>query len=132
MTGNMTYADGHSCQYSGSAYISSPDTSGNSQNIWQCVAITPQTDYNFDVQQATLSGAYAFCDVDLYAGPGCTGGLTADVAEKMWLNVAWSYGTFPAMFNSGFNTSAKVYCFVQMGGSFFFDDIYVTPQPGMY
>jgi hypothetical protein len=132
MTGNMTYADGHSCAYSGAAYVSNPDMSNNSQNIWQCVAITPMTDYNFAVQQATLSGAFTHCDVDLYAGPGCTGGNPNNVADVQWINVGWSTNMYPTMFNSSFDVSAKIYCYVEPGGSFFFDYVYLTPAPGMY
>jgi hypothetical protein len=132
VTGNGTAADGQSCDYSGAAYIAGSDPASNSQNIWQCVAIKTQTDYNFGVQQATLTGAYAHCALDLYPGPGCTGGNPNNVADIQWLNVAWSLGTYPTMFNSGFDVSAKVYCYVEMGGAFFFDNIYITPQPGMY
>jgi hypothetical protein len=130
LTANGSYADANACSFSGSAYISEQD-SGDSQLIWQCVNVVPQTDYNFGVQIATLSGAYAFCDADLYAGPGCTGG-TSNAADYEWLNVAWSSGTFPTMFNTGFSTTVKISCHVEMGGSFFFDDIYLTPAPGLY
>ncbi|HTA88436.1 MAG TPA: hypothetical protein VK745_02630 [Polyangiaceae bacterium] len=130
LTPNGSYADANACAFSGSAYISEPD-SGDSQLIWQCVNVVPQTDYNFGVQIATLSGAYAFCDADLYAGPSCTGG-TSNAADYEWLNVAWSSGTFPTTFNTGFNSTVKISCHVEMGGSFFFDDIYLTPAPGMY
>lgn len=132
MTGNQTYADGHDCPYSGAAYISNPSADQNSQPLWQCVALKTQTDYNFDVQQATLSGAFTHCTLDMYQGPGCTGGNPNNVADASWINVAWSSGDYPTMFNSSFYVSAKISCYVEPGGSFFFDNIYITPSPGKY
>lgn len=132
MTGNQTYADGHDCPYSGAAYVSNPSADQNSQLIWQCVAIKAQTDYNFGVQQATLSGAYTHCTIDTYAGPGCTGGNPNNLGDSEWINVAWSSGDYPTMFNSGFYVSAKIACYVEPGGSFFFDNVYLTPSPGKY
>ena len=83
------------------------------------------------MQIATLAGAYAFCDADLYQGPSCTGS-TVNAAEYQWLNVNWEITSSPTTFNTGFNATVKVSCHVEMGGAFFFDDIYVTPAPGMY
>jgi hypothetical protein len=131
MTGNMTYADGHTCAYSGAAYISNPDPNNNSQRIWQCAAISTQTDYNFAVQQATLSGAYTHCVLDLYAGPGCTGGFNT-AADSEWINVGWSTNMYPTLVNSSFAVSAKVSCYVEPNGSFFVDNVYLTPAPGQY
>ncbi len=130
LDGNGSYSDADACPYSGSAYIAEPD-SADSQLIWQCVPIVAHTMYNFGVRIATLSGAYAFCDVDAYQGPNCTGNTT-NVADFQWLNVAWSSGQFPTTFDSSFYISAKVSCHVQMGGQFFVDEIYLTPAPGMY
>lgn len=130
-SGNGAFADANACAYSGAAYMSNSDPNVNSQNIWQCVPIATNTDYDFGVQIATLSGAFVHCAADLYAGPSCTGGVTSEGSID-WINVGWSTGTFPITFNSSFNTTAKIYCYVEPGGSFFFDDIYLTPKPGLY
>jgi len=130
MDGAGSYADANACAYSGAAYISEPD-SNDSQKMWQCVPIALNTDYNFSAQMATLGGADAHCMLDLYQGPGCTGNVS-NVGDAGWLNVAWSPGTYPSMFNSTFFVSAKVYCYVHAGGSFFIDDVYLTPTPNMY
>lgn len=133
LDGNGAYADANACPYSGSAYISEPD-GNDSQNIWQCISLALNTSYNFGAQIATLSGAYAYCDVDAYQGPGCTGNHL-NLAEFNWLNTGWSPADLSAQFNSSFYLSAKVYCHVQQGGSFYFDDIFVTPAspaPGLY
>jgi hypothetical protein len=127
---NGGYADSNACAYSGSAYISEPDTS-NSQQLWQCVPISTDTSYDFGSQQATLGGAYSHCSIDLYQGPACTGSVSP-TADNLWLNVDWSLGGITKTFDSSFYTSAKVYCYIEGGGAFYIDDIYLTPDPGMY
>jgi len=117
--------DATSCPFSGSCFVSANETS---QRIWQCVSVTPQAMYNFGVQIHTSNGAYARCGVELYPGAGCTGSPTR-ATESEWLNVAWS-PDLNQTFGTNISASAKVYCYVEGGGAFSFDRIYLSPAPG--
>src|SRR5262249_22304008 len=111
MTGSDAAGDADACPYSGSIYVSNGGNS-TSQNFWQCVAIATNTSYNFGARIATLSGGEASCSVDIYQGPGCTGPVQTNVASVQWLNVNWPGVELSANFNSSFDVSAKVYCYV--------------------
>ena len=122
--------DVKSCQSSGSANLQMPtDGSGDSQRIWQCVPVSPNTSYNFGVH--ILGGGYTYCDVDLYTGPNCTGN-ESNVAETLWLNMSWSYDNDGQITTPGDAVSARFSCHSEGGSNSYVDMPYLTPWPGEF
>jgi hypothetical protein len=130
---NGIHADADDCPFSGAAYVSAPTDTTN-QRISQCVAILPQTNYNFGVRIHSVGGAFSNCGVDVYPGAQCTG-TPANVVTVQWINVDWS-PSLDQSFNSGTTGStARVWCYVDatnFQGAFFFDQIYLAQTPNHY
>jgi hypothetical protein len=121
-------ADGLSCRTSGSAHVS---VSSDTQRMSQCVTVQPSHTYNFGAHIHTAGGGYAHCGVDLFSGSGCSGS-PSNVADSLWLNVAWS-PDLASQINTASNTaSAKVSCYGEDSIPFFFDLIYLSPAPYEY
>jgi hypothetical protein len=124
-------ADATSCSSSGSAYLTTPwDDSADEQRIWQCVNITPNTTYNFGAH-ILGQGSYAYCDLDLYTGGGCSGAQLSQFSG-LWLNVWWSPDQRTQITAPSNTVSARVSCHIQGGGAAYFDTLYLTPAPGEY
>jgi hypothetical protein len=123
------FADATDCQSSGSARLDTPwDGSADSQRIWQCVSVSPNTTYNFGAK-ILGRGSYAYCDLDLYASGDCSG-APSNAASGLWLNVVWSPDQDAVVTTDGNTMSARVSCHIEGGGSAFFDMAYLTPWPG--
>jgi hypothetical protein len=124
-------ADATGCASSGSAHLDTPwDGSADNQRIWQCVSVSPNTTYNFGVH-ILGAGSYAYCDLDLYTGGGCTGSV-ANASNGLWLNVVWSPDQRSQITTASNQVSARVSCHIEGGGSAYFDMPYLTPAPGEY
>jgi hypothetical protein len=127
---NNVYGDVEKCPFSGSAFISSP--ANVVQRLWQCIDISPQTNYIFGNRAHSSGGAYGYCDVDIYPGAGCTGSPT-NVGTGYWLNVDWGPDlSYP--FNSGISSSARVSCYngADFAAAFYVDQLYLSKAPGKY
>jgi hypothetical protein len=122
--------DVKSCQSSGSANLQMPtDGSADSQRIWQCVSVAPNTTYNFGFH--ILGGGYTYCDVDLYTGANCTGS-ESNAAEQLWLNVYWSPDEHGQITTPWDTVSARFSCRSEGGSNSYVDMAYLTPWPGEF
>ncbi len=128
--GNNVFGDVEQCPFSGSAFISSP--ANVIQRLWQCVNISPQTNYNFGNRSHSSGGAYGYCDVDLYPGANCSGNPT-NVASGYWINVTWS-PDLTYTFSSGISSSARVSCYngSDFAAAFYVDQVYLSRAPSKY
>jgi hypothetical protein len=141
--------DVNGCPYSGSVTITSGTDSTTNPSISQCVAISNAVTYDFgaaiadgDTTTGTLLCYSAQCDLRWWSGSGCTGNdvSPASPPEVTWHNYDWLQTAYS---NTGPLTppvdavSASVTCYTgtPVAGltcQATFDQIYLTPSPGIY
>lgn len=128
-----TMEDADGCAFSRAALISNsgPDSSFS---FWQCVPVSPGTDYNSGVRVASR-GAFIHCDLDAFDRAGCVGTRTSVLDGLLWVNTAWSSGS-PFPFQTASSTrSVRIACYsepTESPASFFMDELYLSSVPGRF
>ena len=128
-----TTEDADGCPFSRAASIanSGPD---RTFAFWQGVPVSAGTDYNA-VLRSAARGAFVHSDLDAFDRVGCAGTRTSVREGLLWLNTAWSSNS-PFPFQTAISTrSVRVACYsepTETPGSFFLDEVYLTPAPGRF
>jgi hypothetical protein len=120
--------DKDGCAFSGGLQMTGPDKEedpAEAQRIWQCVKISPQTNYNYGIG---IHGP-GVCYLDLYTGDNCTG-TSGQSTGVDWINDDWS-GSSSGKFNSTTHSSARFSCFETYGNAAF-DSAYISRSPSLF